>query len=71
MHIPSGEFVVSTGEVGLVSSETATKKKRKKKKKGPPKIEQTDPPTRPILELFPEHDYPHGQEIEYPPDKDG
>ena len=57
---PEGEVTEGTGE---------GKKKRKRKKKGP-KV-QTDPPTIPISQLFNNKSYPHGQEVEYPPDKDG
>ena len=32
---------------------------------------QTDPPTVPICELYPNGDFPKGEECEYPPSKDG
>jgi len=47
-----------------------TKKKRKRKKNKGPKV-QTDPPTIPISQLYHNKPYPHGEEVEYPPDKDG
>ena len=46
------------------------KKRNTKKKANGPK-EQTDPPTVPVSELFPNKIFPHGEEVEYPPDKDG
>uniref|UniRef100_A0AAQ5YAR3 Methionine aminopeptidase 2 n=1 Tax=Amphiprion ocellaris TaxID=80972 RepID=A0AAQ5YAR3_AMPOC len=45
------------------------KKKKKKKKKG--LKGQTDPPSVPICELYPNGDFPKGEECEYPPSKDG
>uniref|UniRef100_A0A3P8UYH1 Methionine aminopeptidase 2 n=1 Tax=Cynoglossus semilaevis TaxID=244447 RepID=A0A3P8UYH1_CYNSE len=47
----------------------AGKKKKKKKKKGPKS--QTDPPSVPIGELYPNGAFPYGQECEYPTIKDG
>lgn len=32
---------------------------------------QTDPPSVPICELYPNGDFPKGEECEYPPSKDG
>jgi len=32
---------------------------------------QTDPPSIPICELYPNGDFPKGEECEYPPSKDG
>lgn len=32
---------------------------------------QTDPPSVPICELYPNGDFPNGEECEYPPSKDG
>lgn len=40
------------------------KKKKKKKPKGP--RQQTDPPSIPICDLFPDGNFPVGQEMEYP-----
>lgn len=40
------------------------KKKKKKKPKGPK--QQTDPPSIPICDLFPDGNFPVGQEMEYP-----
>ncbi|XP_070709618.1 methionine aminopeptidase 2-like [Pempheris klunzingeri] len=48
----------------------AGKKKKKKKKKKGPKC-QTDPPSVPICELYPNGVFPIGQECEYPPLQDG
>ncbi|XP_026640246.1 methionine aminopeptidase 2 [Microtus ochrogaster] len=48
---------------------TGKKKKKKKKKKGP-KV-QTDPPSVPICDLYPNGVFPKGQECEYPPTQDG
>nr|XP_039268264.1 methionine aminopeptidase 2-like [Styela clava] len=46
------------------------KKKRKRKKKKGMK-EQTDPPTIPIFDLYNPKIFPRGQEMEYPPEKNG
>ncbi|XP_029351136.1 methionine aminopeptidase 2 isoform X2 [Echeneis naucrates] len=48
---------------------TGKKKKKKKKKKGPKS--QTDPPSVPICELYPNGAFPIGQECEYPASQDG
>jgi len=56
------------GEQDATAGEAKKKRKRKKK---PAIKQQTDPPTVPISELFRDKKYPHGQECEYPPDKDG
>nr|XP_060515620.1 methionine aminopeptidase 2 [Panthera onca] len=48
----------------------AGKKKKKKKKKRGPKV-QTDPPSVPICDLYPNGVFPKGQECEYPPTQDG
>nr|KAG5691463.1 hypothetical protein BaRGS_017306 [Batillaria attramentaria] len=45
------------------------KKKKKKKKKGGTK-EQTDPPSIPVCELFPDGNYPEGQICQYPVGQD-
>ncbi|CAH1783259.1 unnamed protein product [Owenia fusiformis] len=55
------------------SDATAKKRKRKKKKKGGQSNgipQQTEPPTIPITELFPEGKYPEGQIMEHPTPKD-
>uniref|UniRef100_A0A3B3ZQE5 Methionine aminopeptidase 2 n=1 Tax=Periophthalmus magnuspinnatus TaxID=409849 RepID=A0A3B3ZQE5_9GOBI len=52
-----------------VECSTSKKKKKKKKKKG--LKGQTDPPSVPICELYPNGDFPTGEECEYPPSKDG
>uniref|UniRef100_A0A2K6FAK8 Methionine aminopeptidase 2 n=1 Tax=Propithecus coquereli TaxID=379532 RepID=A0A2K6FAK8_PROCO len=49
---------------------TTGKKKKKKKKKRGPKA-QTDPPSVPICDLYPNGVFPKGQECEYPPTQDG
>ncbi|TSK13132.1 Methionine aminopeptidase 2 [Bagarius yarrelli] len=49
---------------------SAGKKKKKKKKKSGPKT-QTDPPSVPICELYPNGVFPVGEECEYPPLQDG
>lgn len=46
-----------------------TKKKRRRKKKGGSK-EQTDPPSIPVCELFPDGNYPEGEIRQYPVDQD-
>ncbi|KAH0512777.1 Methionine aminopeptidase 2 [Microtus ochrogaster] len=58
---------------------TGKKKKKKKKKKGHSITEylyltakvQTDPPSVPICDLYPNGVFPKGQECEYPPTQDG
>ncbi|KAM4573372.1 methionine aminopeptidase 2-like isoform 1-T1 [Odontesthes bonariensis] len=57
-------------EDGDEGENSAGKKKRKKKKKKGLKG-QTDPPSVPICELYPNGDFPKGEECEYPPSKDG
>lgn len=54
---------------GVAEGTGAAKKKKKKrsnkkKKSGAPKA-QTDPPTVPIAQFFPNHSYPVGEEVEY------
>ncbi|XP_033114538.1 methionine aminopeptidase 2-like [Anneissia japonica] len=46
----------------------AAKKKKKKKKKKPNTggKQQTDPPTIPVSELFPDGNFPKGEEVEHP-----
>ncbi|RZC40155.1 methionine aminopeptidase 2 [Asbolus verrucosus] len=46
------------------------KKKRNRKKGGGGKIAQTDPPSIPIIELFPDQVFPIGEIQEYPTEKD-
>ncbi|KAJ0012630.1 hypothetical protein NQD34_016964 [Periophthalmus magnuspinnatus] len=50
--------------------DTSGKKKKKKKKKKGPKA-QTDPPSVPICELYPNGAYPIGQLCDYPVSQDG
>uniref|UniRef100_A0A3B3DFN0 Methionine aminopeptidase 2 n=2 Tax=Oryzias melastigma TaxID=30732 RepID=A0A3B3DFN0_ORYME len=57
-------------EDGDEGENAAGKKKRKKKKKKGSRG-QTDPPSVPICELYPNGDFPKGEECEYPPSKDG
>ncbi|XP_047242472.1 methionine aminopeptidase 2-like isoform X1 [Girardinichthys multiradiatus] len=57
-------------EDGDEGENSAVKKKRRKKKKKGVKG-QTDPPSVPICELYPNGDFPKGEECEYPPSKDG
>ena len=67
-------------EEGGGDVEGASKKKKKKKKKktggggGGGNVsdgtKQTDPPTIPISELYPDGNFPVGEEVEYP-DVDG
>lgn len=60
----------------------ATKKRRRRKKKGGgggggadggagSKLQQTDPPSIPICDLFPEGNFPIGECLDYPPTQDG
>ena len=58
------------GEKAIENNDTSTKKKRKRKKKGTSK-QQTNPPSIPVSQLFSNDSFPHGEEVEYPPDKDG
>ncbi|KAK2186173.1 hypothetical protein NP493_212g07026 [Ridgeia piscesae] len=48
----------------------AAKKKKKKKKKNKGPKQQTDPPSIPVSELFPDRNYPEGQIMEYEVPKD-
>uniref|UniRef100_A0A2K5QX66 Methionine aminopeptidase 2 n=1 Tax=Cebus imitator TaxID=2715852 RepID=A0A2K5QX66_CEBIM len=57
-------------EDGDGDGDGATGKKKKKKKKRGPKV-QTDPPSVPICDLYPNGVFPKGQECEYPPTQDG
>uniref|UniRef100_A0A3Q3JE53 Methionine aminopeptidase 2 n=1 Tax=Monopterus albus TaxID=43700 RepID=A0A3Q3JE53_MONAL len=58
------------GEEDGGEGENSTGKKKKKKKSKGCKG-QTDPPSVPICELYPNGDFPKGEECEYPPSKDG
>ena len=49
------------GEQKETSSESSGRKKANKKKKGVSPKEQTDPPTVPVSELFPDGTFPIGQ----------
>ncbi|XP_058480810.1 methionine aminopeptidase 2-like [Solea solea] len=57
-------------EDGDDGENAAGKKKKKKKKKKGSKC-QTDPPSVPICDLYPNGTFPIGQECEYPPLQDG
>ncbi|KAJ8047458.1 Methionine aminopeptidase 2 [Holothuria leucospilota] len=52
-------------------TEGGTKKKKKKKKKKGGVKQQTDPPTIPISELFPDGKFPKGEELEHAKDCNG
>ena len=47
-------------------TEEAKKKKKKRKPRGKGGKQQTDPPTIPIAELFPDGNFPEGQIMEHP-----
>ncbi|XP_015920292.2 methionine aminopeptidase 2 [Parasteatoda tepidariorum] len=49
----------------------ASKKKRKKKNKGSGGVKQTDPPSIPIKNLYPDGNFPVGQEEQYSTGADG
>jgi methionyl aminopeptidase len=53
---------------GETSTDVKKRRKKRKAKSGGEagKGKQTDPPTIPIIELFPNNKYPVGQEMEYP-----
>ncbi|KAK9890926.1 hypothetical protein WA026_012267 [Henosepilachna vigintioctopunctata] len=54
-------------EITAESEESGEKKKKKRnKKKGNGKPKQTDPPSIPIVDLFPDQIFPEGQIMEYP-----
>lgn len=55
-------------ESGAVTGEGGGKKKKKKKKGGVKT--QTDPPTIPVCELFPDGNFPEGEICKYPVDQD-
>lgn len=46
------------------------KKKRRRNRKKGGKVEQTDPPSIPIVDLFPDQVFPVGQIMDYPVGKD-
>ncbi|KAK2715638.1 methionine aminopeptidase 2-like [Artemia franciscana] len=69
-HLPENGEVPSGDEVETTDIKTKKKKKKSKKKAGPATKAQTDPPSIPIHELFPNESFPVGQECEYPPSKD-
>ncbi|KAJ4870943.1 hypothetical protein Rs2_12770 [Raphanus sativus] len=48
--------------------ETSTKKKKKKKSKSKKKPQQTDPPTIPVVKLFPSGEFPEGEIQQYKDD---
>ncbi|XP_041976582.1 methionine aminopeptidase 2 [Aricia agestis] len=51
----------------LTIEESSGDKKKKKNKKGGKGVQQTDPPTIPIAELFPDGNFPEGQIMEHGP----
>ncbi|XP_077971996.1 methionine aminopeptidase 2-like isoform X2 [Styela clava] len=59
----------AVGEEGPEEGGGGKKKRKRKKKKGPK--QQTDPPTIPIFDLYNPKIFPKGEEVEYPPDKNG
>lgn len=64
-----GDKVTETDKDGEVTEGSADKKKKRKKKKGG-KPTQTDPPSVPIVDLFPDGVFPIGQIMEYGKGKD-
>lgn len=48
----------------------AEKKKKKRNRKKGGKIVQTDPPSIPIVDLYPDQVFPLGEILDYPPLKD-
>lgn len=74
-EVNNGECIESNAEVEDLlkgNSDTKKKKKKNKPKSGLSQVssfgskQQTNPPTIPIRELFPDGDFPVGQEMEYP-----
>lgn len=62
------EEAAENGEIeqaAEVSADGEKKKKKRNRKKGG-KPAQTDPPTIPIVDLFPDQAFPEGQIMEYP-----
>ncbi|KAL1116829.1 hypothetical protein AAG570_005299 [Ranatra chinensis] len=57
-----------TAATTVIKAEDDVKKKKKKKGRGGGPKKQTDPPTIPIVKLFPDGNYPIGQEMDYPVD---
>eukprot|EP00898_Chlorokybus_atmophyticus_P001622 jgi/Chlat1/2460/Chrsp171S00135 len=55
-------------EAGEGGAEGAAKKKKKKKPKKKTPLQQTDPPTIPMTQLFPDGNYPEGELHEYKDD---
>ncbi|MCL4141784.1 UNVERIFIED_CONTAM: hypothetical protein GTU68_035455, partial [Idotea baltica] len=57
-------------EEGKDGSETVAKKKKKKNKKKPSVRSQTDPPSLPVIDLYPAENYPVGEICFYKMNKD-
>ncbi|XP_043267627.1 methionine aminopeptidase 2 isoform X2 [Venturia canescens] len=57
---------VATANENGGENEEAKKKKKKRKPRGKGAKQQTDPPTIPISELFPDGNFPEGQIMEHP-----
>ncbi|XP_075149743.1 methionyl aminopeptidase und [Haematobia irritans] len=64
------EKSAENGESGDGEKKSANKKKNKNKNKGQKKGGQTDPPSVPISELFPDGNFPEGEIMKHPVPKD-
>lgn len=64
----NGEDNAAEEGEGAATATGAAKKRNRHKKKGKTTLTQTDPPTVPIKDLFPEGNYPTGELLEHPID---
>ncbi|XP_076663012.1 methionyl aminopeptidase und [Andrena cerasifolii] len=68
-NTPAGEEVATEAAENDAETEEAKKKKKKRKPRGKAGgvKQQTDPPTVPVSEFFPDGNFPIGQIMEHPP----
>jgi len=67
---PANGEALPQGEAAAPEGDGEKKKKKRNRKKGG-KVTQTDPPSVPIVDLFPDGVFPVGQIMDYPASKDG
>lgn len=58
--------IINNGDVAPENEDNVEKKKKKRNKKKGNKPTQTDPPSIPIIDLFPDQVFPVGQIMEHP-----
>ncbi|GJQ71434.1 hypothetical protein Trydic_g11159 [Trypoxylus dichotomus] len=64
------EIIENSPETGDGEGDKKKKRRNRKKGGGNKGLTQTDPPTIPIIELFPDQTFPEGEIMEYPKGKD-